>query len=62
MKRSVGRVDGVEMVEFDLNGGQARVWAAEGTTVERASLWEAVKKAGFTPVEIRSDSGLYRGP
>ena len=52
----------MERVEFDLTGGQARVWAAEGTILEGALLWEAVKKAGFTPVKIRSDSGVYRGP
>ena len=61
MQRSVGREKGVATVSLDLGTGTARVWFTPGSTVEPASLWEAVKKAGFTPLSVKSQGKFFRG-
>lgn len=62
MKRSVERVKGVKTIVFDLQKGQAKLWYDADASVEPASVWKAVKKAGFTPVEFVSAGKTYRGP
>lgn len=62
MKRSVERVPGIKTIVFDLQKGQAKLWYRSGASVEPASVWKSVKKAGFTPVEFVSAGKTYRGP
>jgi copper chaperone CopZ len=50
-------IDGVTAVAMDLGSGEATLTMKSGHAVTRAKLTAAVKKAGFTLVEIKLPKG-----
>lgn len=61
MKRSVERVDGIKRVDFDINLGRGTLIFDQGRKITREAIWDAIKKAGFTPVEVEMGGQSYKG-
>jgi len=58
VRGGLSKIAGVESVEVSLNKGIATVKLKPGNTVTPETLWETVRKHGFTPKET---SVLVRG-
>ena len=62
MRRSVERIDGIKRLQFDLNTGRGTVMFNAGKRISRETLWDAIKKSGFTPIAVESRGHTYKGP
>ena len=62
MKRSVERVKGIKRIDFDINLGRGTLLFDRGRTVTSEAIWDAIKKSGFTPVEVEIGGQSYKGP
>ena len=54
--KKLKKIKGVLDVEIDLKSGMARVTYAKGVTPDHAALKNTIKKAGFTPGEMKAVS------
>ena len=62
MKRSVERVGGIKRIDFDMNLGRGTLLFDPGKKVAPEAIWDAIKKGGFTPVEVEIGGQSYKGP
>ncbi len=62
LEKKLKHIPGVEKVTLKIHDGVAEIEAAEGKTVTKEEIVQAVKEAGFTPgkVEIQEDKGGNR--
>lgn len=56
LEKNLKKLEGVERVDIKVNDGIAEVTLKEGKKLDDKALKEAVKKAGFTPREIKRES------
>ena len=54
--KKLKKIKGVQEVKVDLKSGVAHVTYRKGVSPDHAALKNAIKKAGFTPGEIKADS------
>lgn len=56
LEKNLKKLEGVEKVDIKVNQGLAEITLKPGKKLEEKALREAVKKAGFTPREIKRET------